>query len=412
MREPLSIIIPTFNNETQLNQCVQSLSYAHAWYPLDIIIINNGSGELSFPEFLPVRVFNTGENLGWEGGLLEGLKHTENKYVVFMNDDTYLPKASYGVFREMVRMMEMYPKIGAMGPSSNVVMSYQNIWAEPQYGSFTVPFLIGYCVLLRRTALDGAGGVDDTAPGGDDIDLSIRLREKGYDLVCYKEGFVYHHGFQTGTRIHGNSSEANGWNSKAMTERTNDWLIRKHGFLTWWKTMVASSVKVVVPSDEDSDIEGRMILSYIRPDVIVELGCGAKKTVPEAIGVDEVPKGQPILLLGGNLSVADIVADVTDPLPFEDDSVDTLIARHILEHIIPSVKVLKQWKRILREGGRIIIACPNENITETIPLNPEHVAAYTPETLTELVELIGFKVITTENHVNGVSFILVAERIS
>lgn len=405
MREPLNFILPTWNNEQQLMSALQSILHTGAYYPVRIIVVNNGSAKLESPND-NVTMINTGKNLGWEGGLEEGLKHVTGKYVVFCNDDVFVPRSSFRMFRDMIRTMEMYPEIGAIGPSTNVAMGWQNIWAQPMFSSQTVPFLIGFCLLVRREALEKAGGVDTSAPGGDDIDLSIRLKDAGYTLVCAKDHFIYHHGFQTGIRVHGDPSKPGGWNSPQMTERTNDWLIRKHGFLKWWKTLVGFRAVYEAPSHKDSDIEGEMVRRYIIPGKIVELACGAKKTVPEAIGVDEVPQGQSIELLGGNVSVADIVADVTDDLPFEPESVDTIIGRHIIEHVVDVLDVLTKWAKPLKAGGRLILATPNENIGETIPLNPEHVHAFTPNSLRKLGEAVGLQFVGAESHINGVSFVI------
>ena len=55
----------------------------------------------------------------------------------------------------------------------------QNIFLQQPSSMTYVPFLIGFFVLLERAALDAVGGVDATLPGGDDLDLSIRLRQAG-----------------------------------------------------------------------------------------------------------------------------------------------------------------------------------------------------------------------------------------
>ncbi len=412
MREPVSVIIPTWNNQEQLHQCVESLLHSSWWYPLNIIIVNNGSSEILTNDIPNVKVIETGENLGWERGLVEGLKHTESKYVCFMNDDTYIPPSSFHWMNNIVRMLEIYPEVGAIGPSSNVVMGPQNIWSQPYNVNFLSPFLIGFCVVVRRSALEQAGGIDISAPGGDDIDLSIRLRQKGYNLLVAKQVFVYHHGFQTGTRVHGDHTKSGGWNSPQMTEKTNEWLIKKHGFLTWWETIVSSSVNVAVAEDSQggTDTEGDVVRSFIKGKKIVEIGVGAQKTVPQVIGVDRIPKGQPIPFLDGALSVADVIADADDALPMEDASTDTIIARHVLEHLVNSVKSLKDWHRVLKKGGRLIISVPDERITETIGLNPEHVHAFTPESLGLLGEAVGFTIVEHKEYYNGVSFTIVFEK--
>lgn len=41
-------------------------------------------------------------------------------------------------------------------------------------------------------------------------------------------------------------------------------------------------------------------------------------------------------------------------LPFENDSVDRLIAAHVLEHLHHPEQVLKEWNRVLKPGGGVI----------------------------------------------------------
>lgn len=410
MPEPVSIIIPTYDNVEQLNACVASIVNYNYVYPVDVIIVNNGQAPLEemFKTWPDVRVITSGKNLGWEGGLKEGLKHTTSKYVCFANDDIYIPRASSTWLRNMVRAMEFYPEFGAIGPASNVVMGPQNIFSEPHSQGFRATFLIGFCVLFRRSALDDIGGVDDALPGGDDLDYSIRLRLKGWQMACLKDVFVYHHGFQTGNRVHGDHTKVNGWNSPQMTERTNTALIKKHGFMAWWETLTPQPID---PKEQQhGDTEGDKVRAFVKGDKVADLGCGARKTVEPSVGVDRVPGGQVIPWLSGSISVADVVADVDKPLPFEDETFDTVIARHIIEHCLDTIAVLKEWSRILKAGGRLIISTPDERIHDGIPLNPEHVHAFTPESLTHFGEAVGLKVVGVADHYNGISFTLCFEK--
>jgi cellulose synthase/poly-beta-1,6-N-acetylglucosamine synthase-like glycosyltransferase len=112
-------------------------------------------------------------------------------------------------------------------------MGIQNIFATGTQNVVAVNFLVNFCCMVRRSALEKAGGIDDTLPGGDDLDQSIRLRKAGYRLLCNKNTFVYHHGFKTVERVHGDSTIQGGWNSVQMMERTNFALINKHGLKEW-----------------------------------------------------------------------------------------------------------------------------------------------------------------------------------
>jgi len=371
----------------------------------DLIIVNNGSQDIerTFGAYSSIKILNPGKNLGWEGGLELGLKESNSPFVVFQNDDTYLtPGGCFFYQRLLTRFQD--DNVAAVGPVTTCALGRQSVYSPdcPNVGT-EVSYLIFFTVMLRRKHLEEVGGIDTSLPGGDDFDLSIRLRAKGYNLVIDPGAFIIHHGFKTGERIKGDPSTSGGWNSVEMTERTNQALIRKHGFKTWWKTI--SGLKYQ-KEPKAPDLEGDLVRSFVNGDKrIVELGCGHVKTIERAIGVDRISKGERIPHLRGALSVADVVANVEDPLPFEDNSQDVLIARHILEHILLSVRALKDWKRVLRPGGKIILAVPDQRVTSCIPLNPEHLSAHSEDSMKDMMEALGWETVETRSAQNGVSFV-------
>ena len=93
----------------------------------------------------------------------------------------------------------------------------------------------------------------------------------------------------------------------------------------------------------DTDTAGELIR--------LNLGCGHRK-LDGFINID----------LDGNWSdiKPDIAADVTEPLPFENHYADEVHAYHVLEHIYrwQTEKVLKEWIRVLKPGGLLVIEVP------------------------------------------------------
>lgn len=415
MSHAIDIIIPSMDNYNYLLPLLQSIVSQNVTQGLaHITVVNNGHRQsCDFIDNEMVTVLQPGENLGWEGALKLGLAKTKAPFVMFLNDDTLVPVSSRLWLNTLLQKF-IDPRVGAVGPSSNTVMGLQNIFTQVTPHVFPVKFLIGFCFLVRREALDKAGGIDDRLPGGDDLDMSIRLRKAGYTLLCDREVFVYHHGFTTGTRVHGSLNQRNGWNSYEMLESTNHALITKHGFKEWWDcTKGAWELPTFDYQETRLDSEGEAIRALLPKDgVIVDVGCGNNKTTPNAIGIDMVPTGTVIETLSGSPpSVADIVADVSQPLPIEEGTVDVLIARHILEHLMDFVTILKGWHKTLKLGGKLIIAVPNNGIILSIPMNYEHCVGYNPQSLKALVEVCGFRVTQQIDPKNGVSFITVAEKI-
>jgi predicted SAM-dependent methyltransferase len=78
-------------------------------------------------------------------------------------------------------------------------------------------------------------------------------------------------------------------------------------------------------------------------------------------------------------------------LPFADDSQDAVFSSHCLEHIEDFRGALREWHRVLRAGGFLIIAVPHQFLYErrvSLPSrwNQDHRRFYTPASLMAEVE--------------------------
>lgn len=409
MKPLLDILIPTFNNEAQLVQCLNSIRMSLSGPSVDlvnIIVINNGHpglGDRMKPGY-QVTFIEAGGNARWEGGLKIGLAHSKAPFVVFCNDDIRMIEGQHSWFWQIMSTFND-PSVGAVGPSSNFVMGVQNIWHDSPMPKLEVPYLIGFFMVLRKSALEGAGGIDENLPGGDDIDLSIRLKDEGYRLICRRDVFVYHHGAQTGNRVHEGY-----WNSPVMQERTNLALVSKHGMLKFWQTVVigwAQASRYESRGFANEDVEGNICRMHVSPGKVYELGCGGQKTVPDSIGIDLFPMGAAIPCASDEktISVAGFVADVSVSLPIQQGDADTLISRHLLEHCVDPLGTLMVWNAALKMKGTLILAVPNHELGNTIVMNLQHVNTFTPDSLVRLARAAGFDTLQVHRQVNGVSFV-------
>lgn len=410
MKTACSIIIPTFNNPEYLNPCIDSIIATGVLNGLcDLIIVNNGKQPIDdyVKGVKNVQVLKPQDNLGWERGLAYGLEHTNAPFVCFQNDDTQIPKANARFYGQLLTPF-LDGNVAAVGPATTVASGWHSVFRRnPLQLKTEVSYLIFFTVMLRRADLDAAGGIDTSCPGGDDFDLSIRLRKLGKRLLINPDAFLIHHGFKTGTRVRGDHTTAGGWNSKEMIDRTNQWLIQKHGFKTYLETVTGLMPDPYVA--DQRDLEGEVIAQSVSGETVYELGCGFRKTLPNSIGVDRALGDIPHV--AGGESVADIIADVTKELPIADKQADVVIARHILEHCLDSVGTLREWNRILKIGGKLAIAVPNEDIVNGIPMNPEHVHAFNPESLKTLMGACGFKECAIIDPKNKVSFVGIYEKV-
>lgn len=73
---------------------------------------------------------------------------------------------------------------------------------------------------------------------------------------------------------------------------------------------------------------------------------------PELVGLPHGPKAG----LNINLGV-----DGLDPIP--DCSLDAVIACHVIEHLANPVAALREFERVLRRQGRLVLVVPDRNVT-------------------------------------------------
>ena len=406
----IPIIIPTYNNLEFILPCIYSIAENTAEC-YDLVVINNGAEELK-NSLQGVNIVYTGQNLGWMGGINKGLEHIKDMdydYVLLLNDDTHILPKDFDWLAKLKAVLENDPKVAAVGPSSNVVAGSQNMRHKNLPALVEVPFLIGFCVLMRRSALEEIGGLDESLPGGDDFDWSIEFRKRGYKLVARRDSFVYHHGFVTGNKVHGDSTARKGWNSPQMTEDTNFAIIRKHGFKAWLKTIRDKPIPYEASAEEYTD---ENCLMKIVEGKGIDVGCGSNKISKDAIGVDMILGGDIGGKFGGpsEVSQADVKASGDNLFMFEDGELDYVVARHNIEHYANPLRTLREWFRVLKEGGRVGITTPDDTRLSAIRLDPTHKHSFNRECMKDMLELVGFNVIELSGCANQWNFFVIAEK--
>jgi len=231
-QEQTDIIIPTFNNKKYVVSAVSSILCTRLISPLRIILVNNGDKSLqkSFAGYPNLEFVQASKNLGWVGGLELGLQHSNSEYILFCNDDIFVPLASCLWLRAMLEVFNKLPNIGAVGPSSNYVSGKQNIFHNIRTHLIKQNYLIGFCFLTKRDILEEIGGLDNEFDMyGDDLELSIRLVDAGYELAIRNDIFIYHHGSIVGARLYKD------WNSPATIKEIERRIVKKHGQAKWDK---------------------------------------------------------------------------------------------------------------------------------------------------------------------------------
>ena len=90
--------------------------------------------------------------------------------------------------------------------------------------------------------------------------------------------------------------------------------------------------------------------------------------------------------LKGENDIVFIQSEVPPLKEIEDNSIDYVVTFQVIEHIQDDEAFLKEIKRVLIPGGKLIMTTPN--ILMSLTRNPWHIREYNPEQMTSIVKSI------------------------
>jgi GT2 family glycosyltransferase len=223
----LTIVILTWNSKSYLTRCVRSIFATVKDCQYEIILIDNNStdGTIKIIKKLsgiyPLRsIFNT-KNEGVAKGRNKGIIHSNGKYVLLLDVDTFVtPKA----VKTLLEYMKGNSQCGLVAPKLVSVDSrtqntcrrfptlltklkrrmpirchQENVYDYEIDGNhskkiFEVDYAIGACQLIRKSIIGDVGLLDENIfYGPEDIDFCLRIWKHGYRVVYNANAVVVHH---------------------------------------------------------------------------------------------------------------------------------------------------------------------------------------------------------------------------
>ncbi|GIV80529.1 MAG: hypothetical protein KatS3mg050_4923 [Litorilinea sp.] len=219
----VDVVICVHNALDDVRRCLSSV-LAHTAPPYSLILVDDGS-EPPTRDFLTAFATEHGAILlrnetarGYCRAANQGMRQSTADFVLLLNSDTVVTPQWLD---RLLACAESDPRIGLVGPLSNTA-SYQSIpeieedgdWAEntlpegvnvdemarrlAHYSARlypTVPFLNGFCYLIRRQVINDIGYFDEDLFGtgyGEEDDYTLRARRAGWLAALADDTFVFH----------------------------------------------------------------------------------------------------------------------------------------------------------------------------------------------------------------------------
>ena len=224
----LSVIIVNFNVRDYLRQCLISVQSALEKIDSEIFVVDNnsddGSADMVRKEFPDVKLIVNTLNAGFSKANNQAINVSQGQFVLLLNPDTLVEKDT---FSKCIEFMNTHPDCGALGirmsdgdgkflpeskrafpslltaffktsglsglfPASGIINRYY--LPEVDQNEISVTEVIsGAFMFIRRDALNKSGLLDeDFFMYGEDIDLSFRLLQTGYQNYYFPVAGITH----------------------------------------------------------------------------------------------------------------------------------------------------------------------------------------------------------------------------
>jgi GT2 family glycosyltransferase len=229
-QQPLvSIIIPTRDKTKLLEATLESVSKRTDYRHYEIIIVDNESTDPDALRFLKSlesthRVLRWSKPFNYSAINNYGVQHARGEQLLFLNNDVEVIEPDW-----LTALLEhaQRPEVGAVGARllywdgriqhAGVVVGINRVaanafrsWPGEVIGNLRLADLTrncsavtGACMMVPRRIFDEVGGFDEQLRVVlNDVDLCLKIRERGYFVVYTPHALLYHYEGSSRGRLH------------------------------------------------------------------------------------------------------------------------------------------------------------------------------------------------------------------
>ncbi len=222
----VSIVIPLFNQVDLTRKCLEALAANTPDGGYEVILVDNGSRD-GTPELLAalsgnVKIVVNERNQGFAVACNQGAALAATPNLLFLNNDV---EARPGWLPPLLACLDEAADVGVAGSKllfpdgrlqhAGVALLHRNSRTVP-LGAFHVHYgepadfppanrrmemqvVTGACLLVRRRAFEDVQGFDDFFWNGyEDVDLCLKVRERGWRVVYEPGSVLVHHESMSG----------------------------------------------------------------------------------------------------------------------------------------------------------------------------------------------------------------------
>ena len=262
----VSIIMLNRNGSHHLKRFFKAFKENTIYPNYEIIVVDNASTDDSIlvleeeAKELPITIIKNNKNTTFSEGNNQAVKYAKGQYLLLINNDI---EPTYGWLNELIKCEQKTENPGAIGakliyptyPESSLnkknSLKVQHIGiAFREEASFIRPYNMGHgyepfdqrtnqdtiragvtaaTMLIKKDVFLEVGGLDERYEYGyEDVDLSLKLHQKGYNNIYCSTSLLFHHEF--GTQCKDNKkvvSKRRRRNMDIFYQKWYEWLSKK-----------------------------------------------------------------------------------------------------------------------------------------------------------------------------------------
>ena len=227
--EPLiSIVIPNKDHVEDLRRCITSIEKKSTWKNYEIVVVENNSVEQSIRDYykelesdpkVKIVTYEGGFNYSRINNV--GVKETKGEYLLFLNNDTEVISPDW---MEQLLMYAQREDVGAVGAklyyADNTIQHAGVVIGLGAHRSAghthykmprehlgymgrlcyaqDVTAVTGACLMVKKSIYEEVDGLDESFTISlNDVDLCLKIREKGYLNIFTPFAELYHYESKT-----------------------------------------------------------------------------------------------------------------------------------------------------------------------------------------------------------------------
>jgi glycosyltransferase involved in cell wall biosynthesis len=200
----VSVVVPVYNGERTIEECIKSL--LNLEYPkekYEIIVVDNNSADntVEIVKKYPVRLLHEKKQGPYAARNL-GIKNAKGEIVAFTDADCIADK---GWLRQLIKnfkgatiagvggeILSYNPKTLVERYSDKSGILSQKSFLNSKFRGLKMPFIATANAAYKKGILNEIGLFDDSFLIGGDVDLAWRVLLKGYRIVYAPKALIYH----------------------------------------------------------------------------------------------------------------------------------------------------------------------------------------------------------------------------